>query len=66
LHARLRADYPDEWLLRLNLLEVALVLGSGASELAARLEHELEQLEQRFEGREPIATGLTSLRAQRG
>jgi phenylalanine-4-hydroxylase len=66
LHASLRADYPDEWLLRLNLLEVAVALGSGESQLAARLEHELEQLEQHFEGREPIATGLASLRAQRG
>jgi phenylalanine-4-hydroxylase len=62
LVARLEAAYPDEWLLRFNLLE-SLVKAGEAGALAGKLEADLERLELRFGGREPIATGLAYLRA---
>jgi phenylalanine-4-hydroxylase len=54
--------YPDEWLLRWNLLE-SLVKADGEPALARRLVCDLERLEVRFGGLEPIATGLEYLRA---
>jgi phenylalanine-4-hydroxylase len=54
------AQYPEEWLLRWNLLESLIKLGH-TGRLARALEVELEQLEIRFAGREPIATGLAYL-----
>jgi phenylalanine-4-hydroxylase len=65
LHTLLGLAYPDEWLLRMNLLELTLRLRTPAAPLSAALERELEALEQVFQGREPIATGLDFLRAQR-
>jgi hypothetical protein len=63
MHAQLSASFPDEWLLRLDVLESLIRLGECHSPLAQRLERELEQLEVRFLYREPIAAGLRSLRA---
>jgi phenylalanine-4-hydroxylase len=60
VHARLSHDYPDEWLLRWNLLES---LGSAGfeSELRQQLERELRALELRYRHAQPIATGLRYL-----
>lgn len=63
LHEQLTRSFPDEWLLRFNVLEALIRLGERAGPLATTLEAELEQLEVRFLEREPIATGLRSLRA---
>jgi phenylalanine-4-hydroxylase len=52
--------FPDEWLLRWNLLENLLELGE--TDRTERLAGQLERLEERFAGKEPIATGLRSLR----
>jgi len=60
--ARLDAAYPDEWLLRFNVLESLVKAGEG-SVLQGKLEADLERLELRFGGREPIATGLAYVRA---
>jgi hypothetical protein len=60
--ARLDAAFPDEWLLRWNLLE-SLVKRGEHTALTARLEAELDLLEVRFDHLEPIATGLSYLRS---
>ncbi|HMJ15151.1 MAG TPA: hypothetical protein VK524_27240, partial [Polyangiaceae bacterium] len=60
--ARLDREYPDEWLLRWNLLESLVKLGERSGQ-AARLKRDLEQLEVRFQHREPIATGLGYIRS---
>jgi hypothetical protein len=61
--ARLDAAYPDEWLLRYELL--AALPGLDASpNLQARLTAQLEDLETRYAHREPIATGLAYLRGR--
>lgn len=62
IHEQLARAFPDEWLLRFNVLEALLRLGEGASPLAREIERELDQLELRFLHREPIDTGLRSLR----
>lgn len=63
---RLDDAYPDEWLLRYELLS-GLVHASGASDAHSsaaqvKLVRDLERLEIRYAHREPIATGLTHLR----
>ncbi|HEX2677443.1 MAG TPA: aromatic amino acid hydroxylase [Polyangiales bacterium] len=58
----LDARYPDDWLLRWNLLEDLYKVGSGSLPLADSLRTQLERLELRFQEREPIATGLRYLR----
>ena len=72
LHQVLTQRYPQEWLLRWNLLESLIKLGE-TGQLAATLRAELEHLELHFDRREPIATGLgylkrieRALAAQRG
>ncbi|HVU02399.1 MAG TPA: aromatic amino acid hydroxylase [Polyangiaceae bacterium] len=62
---RLDVAFPDEWLLRWNLLESLVKLGER-SDLVARLESDLERLELRFDRREPIATGLEYVRSLTG
>lgn len=62
IHDQLEAHYPDDWLLRWNLLESLAKLGKGA-QLGADLTRELEHLELRFGHREPIATGLAYVRS---
>jgi phenylalanine-4-hydroxylase len=62
VHRTLCEQYPDEWLLRWNLLESLVKLGQGAS-LTSQLTRELQQLELRYAHREPIATGLRYLRS---
>jgi phenylalanine-4-hydroxylase len=58
--ARLELEYPDEWLLRWNLLESLLKVGDPGA-LGRELRSELERLEFKFEKREPIASGLRYL-----
>jgi phenylalanine-4-hydroxylase len=60
IEALLEESFPDEWLLRWNLLESLLKAGQ-AGDLLTRLRHELEALEERFERRQPIASGLRYL-----
>ncbi len=60
IHARLQREHPDEWLLRWNLLE-SLLKANRDPALARALRAELERLEVRFDGREPIASGLRYL-----
>jgi phenylalanine-4-hydroxylase len=55
-------SYPDDWLLRWNLLESLVKSGQGPA-LQGRLHAALEALELRFDGREPITTGLDYIRA---
>jgi phenylalanine-4-hydroxylase len=57
-------SFPDEWLLRWNLLESLVKLGERP-DLAGRLEADLERLELHFERLEPIATGLGYVRSLR-
>ncbi len=59
---RLDAAFPDDWLLRWNLLESLVKLGAGAH-VTGRLAAALEQLEIRFDHLEPIATGLSYIRS---
>jgi hypothetical protein len=60
VHATLARDYPDEWLLRWNLLETLLKVG-GDGDLARSLRAELERLEVGYDHRQPIASGLRYL-----
>ncbi len=59
IHRQLQ-DFPDDWLLRWNLLESLLKL--GAVNDTSALFRELEELEVRHAHQQPIATGLRSLR----
>ncbi len=60
IHEELRERYPEEWLLRWNLLEGLLRAGQLGTEAKA-LREELEHLELRFAHKEPIAMGLAYL-----
>ncbi len=62
VHRELERAFPDEWLLRWNLLECLCKLSEGEG-LARTLESELLALELRFSHREPIASGLRYLSA---
>ncbi len=62
IHAELGRSFPDEWLLRWNLLECLVKLG-GKEALGGTLQSELWALEHRFAEREPIASGLRYLAA---
>ncbi len=55
----LDAKFPDDWLLRWNLLESLLKLGE--TQHTAALKRDLERLEDQHARRQPIATGLRSL-----
>jgi hypothetical protein len=60
VHAELVRSFPDEWLLRWNLLESLLKVGERGT-LSAELRAELERLEVAFDYRQPIASGLRYL-----
>ena len=60
LSAELDSDYPDEWLLRWNMLESLMKVGDE-EELSRRLRARLEHLEEAFDHRQPIASGLRYL-----
>jgi hypothetical protein len=60
IHATLERDYPREWLLRWNLLE-SLIKLRAEGDLARSLRAELEDLEVRYDRRQPIASGLRYL-----
>ncbi len=62
IHAALERDFPEEWLLRWNMLE-SLLRAGVLEPLARTLWTELERLELAFDGREPIASGLRYLGA---
>ncbi len=64
IEAHLEERFPDEWLLRWNLLESLLKAGHQG-ELFARLKQELEALEEHYEKRQPIASGLRYLASLR-
>jgi len=64
IHATLARDFPDEWLLRWNLVESLQKLAVDP-ELAATLCAELEVLEASLKGEQPIATGLGYLARNR-
>jgi hypothetical protein len=55
-------DYPDDWLLRWNLLESLVKVGQEGA-LSAQLTRDLEHLEIKYLHLEPIATGLAHIRA---
>jgi phenylalanine-4-hydroxylase len=59
---RLDDAFPDEWLLRWNLLESLVKIGERP-DLSRRLERDLERLELRYDHLEPIATGLAYVRS---
>jgi len=63
IHAELTARFPDEWLLRWNLLECLCKWGESADSrsFGSELERELLSLELKFARREPIASGLRYL-----
>jgi len=64
IHAELSRSFPDEWLLRWNLLECLCKLGRDPADgLRRTLEAELAALELKFSNREPIASGLRYLAA---
>ncbi len=60
IHRKLSQSFPDEWLLRWNLLE-SLLKADVDPNLRSALVAELEELELRFERKEPIASGLRYL-----
>ena len=62
VHEELERAFPDEWLLRWNLLECLCKLAEGGS-LTHTLQAELLALELKFSHREPIASGLRYLSA---
>lgn len=59
IHRQL-SDFPEDWLLRWNLLESLIKL--GAIDRTSSLIEELEALEVTHQHQQPIATGLRSLR----
>jgi hypothetical protein len=60
IHRELAAHFPDEWLLRWNLLECLCKWGETGA-FGRELEQELLALELKFAHREPIASGLRYL-----
>ncbi|MGC4093451.1 MAG: aromatic amino acid hydroxylase [Polyangiaceae bacterium] len=60
LHQAIELSFPDEWLLRWNMLESLLKLNTGSA-LERTLVDDLERLELYFERKEPIASGLRYL-----
>lgn len=56
----LRDEFPDDWLLRWNLLECLAKAGKGEA-LAGQLRAELLEIEQRFPSEAPVSTGLRFL-----
>jgi phenylalanine-4-hydroxylase len=62
IHAALERDFPEEWLLRWNLLE-SLLRTTQTGTLAKTLWAELERLEVALDRRQPIASGLRYLEA---
>jgi len=62
ISGELDRHYPDDWLLRWNLLESLVKLAEQGA-LTARLTQQLELLEVKHLHREPIATGLSTIRS---
>jgi hypothetical protein len=60
VHRQLSLAFPDEWLLRWNLLECLCKLGERGP-FSSTLELELRALELKFLEKEPIASGLRYL-----
>ncbi len=55
-------EYPDDWLLRWNLLESLVKVGQQGA-LSEHLTRDLELLEIKYLAQEPIATGLAHIRS---
>ena len=62
IHQVLEREFPHDWLLRWNVLE-SLVKRQYRGPLTAKLKEELAMLEDHYEGKEPIASGLGYLDA---
>jgi hypothetical protein len=60
VHEALVREYPHEWLLRWNILE-SLRKAGAPDDVTRPLWQELEHLEEVFQNREPIASGLRHL-----
>jgi phenylalanine-4-hydroxylase len=60
IYRRIEQEFPDEWLLRWNLLESMLKLDVAAG-LCDRLKGDLMDLEVRYAHQQPIASGLRYL-----
>src|SRR5690606_494273 len=60
IHARLKADFRHDWLLRWNMLE-SLIKRGVRGRLVTALCRELTALERHYLAREPIASGLRHL-----
>lgn len=60
---KLDCEYPDDWLLRWNLLESLVKVREGASALAKKLTLELDALDIKYSHKEPISAGLASIRS---
>lgn len=60
--AQLDDRFPEDWLLKWNLLESLVKIAKG-EKIIGRLERDLENLEIRYEHRQPIATGLSYIRS---
>jgi len=65
IHSELCARFPEEWLLRWNLLECLCKWGETGA-FGAELERELLALELEYAEREPIASGLRYLASLAG
>lgn len=65
VHAELERQFPDDWLLRWNLLESLQKLRLGGA-LAEKLRRELQRLEVHYQHRQPIASGLRYLASELG
>jgi hypothetical protein len=64
IHESLERDFPQEWLLRWNLLESLLKM-APAGALAQSLWAELDRLEVALDRKQPIASGLRYLASSR-
>jgi len=62
ISGELDRKFPDDWLLRWNLLESLVKITEG-DDLASALTRKLEQLEIKHLHQEPIASGLSTIRA---
>lgn len=62
IHGELEREYPDDWLLRWNLLE-SLTKIAQSGPLSSQISAKLELLEAQYLHRVPIASGLASIRA---
>lgn len=63
ISSELDREYPNDWLLRWNLLESLVKVREGGSALAKKLTVELDALDVKYMHKEPISAGLASIRS---